>query len=362
MEVVTTLISPTTKVVQDISELVFGMSHETTISAQPGKLTFNIVNDGTVDIYEGQNISVVYKYSEDSFFEGEVFTQNDLTENFFYGKIFIREYNESDIISVTAYDQLRYLQNKDIYTIEGLTASEVFEKVCKDYQLNNYKIVSPTTMKLSPYIHDDETLFDIIERGISYEMINGNWYMIRDNFGTLEFTNAENLRTGLIYSDEDSIYGFSFKSSIDEETYNQIKIVQENRVSKKGKAVKSGGTVVSRDYGFAENKDVIPTWGILRYTEKSDKGFNQAQLDERAKNILSKRDTPKQTFSIVCKGNPRVKAGSRLYIKVSKVRKDLPNAQEFVVQDCAHDISNNEHSMSLNLVVPTYGWRFNNVK
>ena len=62
----------------------------------PGKLTFKVVKDSTLQMVEGDEVSA----------------QIDGTD-FFFGYIFAKKRNKDNTISVTAYDQLRYLKNKD---------------------------------------------------------------------------------------------------------------------------------------------------------------------------------------------------------------------------------------------------------
>ena len=71
------------KIIQDISDLVYGLSHESSLSAQPGKISFNVVDDGKIDIVEGQIICIYYDYVEDN---------KEKTNNFFKGIVFSREY------------------------------------------------------------------------------------------------------------------------------------------------------------------------------------------------------------------------------------------------------------------------------
>ena len=339
------------KIIQDISDLVYGLSHESSLSAQPGKISFNVVDDGKIDIVEGQIICIYYDYVEDN---------KEKTNNFFKGIVFSREFNQESNIAVVAYDQSRYLQNKDIYVVEGQTASELFESVCKDYKIK-YNIVAPTTMKLSQQILDNESLYDIINYGINQEKIlNNKWYYLRDNFGSLEFRDTDlALDTDkIIFSDSTDIFEFSFSSSIDEDTYNQVKIMQENRVSKKGKAVKSGGTVVSRDYGYSEDKETKAQWGILQYFGTSNKGYNQAQLDKFCNIILEAKNEPSKSLSITCVGKPTIKAGDRMFLKLDKISREIPEVTAFLITDCTHNFANNDHKMTLKLKSPSGGWRF----
>ena len=67
----------------------------------PGKLSFSVVQDEVLQIEEGNAVRVVA--------DGE---------NIFFGYIFTIKRDKNKKVSITAYDQLRYLNNKDscLYT------------------------------------------------------------------------------------------------------------------------------------------------------------------------------------------------------------------------------------------------------
>ena len=73
----------------------------------PGKLTFQVLGDHILDISEGSPV----RFRADGM-------------NVFYGFIFQQKRDRDRGISVTAYDQLRYLKNKDTKVYENKTASE----------------------------------------------------------------------------------------------------------------------------------------------------------------------------------------------------------------------------------------------
>ena len=54
----------------------------------------------------------------------------------FYGFVFTKSRQKDQIITVTAYDQLRYLNNKDTKVYEGKTATQFIQMLAADYRLN----------------------------------------------------------------------------------------------------------------------------------------------------------------------------------------------------------------------------------
>ena len=112
----------------DISNLIYGsINWETQLVDQPGKLTFEFIDEGLAIMKEGSPVS---------------FKVDGIGVFFGYG--FKRIRNQAKRIQVTAYDQLRYLKNKDTYVLPAQTASTTFTKICQDYKLR-YKVVSPSS-------------------------------------------------------------------------------------------------------------------------------------------------------------------------------------------------------------------------
>jgi hypothetical protein len=83
-----------------------GITWETERKSSPGKLTFNVIADSTLKIEEGNAIR---------------FKVNGISV--FYGFIFAIQRNKDSVLKITAYDQLRYLKNKDTITYKNKTAS-----------------------------------------------------------------------------------------------------------------------------------------------------------------------------------------------------------------------------------------------
>ena len=220
-------------VAYDISELITDAVWETTLTNQPGKLTFNYIDDTKVTISEGSPIS----FKVDG-------------KGVFFGYIFKKEKKKDEKVSVTAYDQMRYLKNKDTYVLSNLTASQIFTKICSDFKLS-FEVIDSSSYIVSPRVNDNKTLFEIIQYGIDETLINtGNWYMIRDNFGKLQFISINSMKTDLFIGDESLLIDFDYESSIDDDTYNQVKLIKENKETKK------------REIYIVKDSNTIKQWGL----------------------------------------------------------------------------------------------------
>ena len=89
----------------------------------PGKLTFSVLKDSTINFQEGNPVRLTV--------DGK---------KMFYGFVFAKSRSKDDIIKVTAYDQLRYLKNKETYVYSNKTASEVLKMIAADFRLQTGQV------------------------------------------------------------------------------------------------------------------------------------------------------------------------------------------------------------------------------
>ena len=101
-----------------IMEVLDGVKITRNIDSIPAKMSFKVVNDADLDFTEGNHVT---------------FTVNGTVV--FSGYVFSKNRDKKDIITVTAYDQLRYLKNKDCYVYYDKTATEVIKMIAEDYGL-----------------------------------------------------------------------------------------------------------------------------------------------------------------------------------------------------------------------------------
>ena len=103
-----------TKVYQPVVEE--GIEWSTERKDAPGKLVFKVVKDDILDFSEGSAVRLRV--------DGD---------NVFYGFVFKQQRDRDKLITVTAYDQLRYLKNKDTRIYENMTASDFVKSIADDY-------------------------------------------------------------------------------------------------------------------------------------------------------------------------------------------------------------------------------------
>lgn len=288
---------------------------QTERKGSPGKLTFKVHLDESLDITEGNAVRFKWNGS-----------------NIFYGFIFSKKMDKNRIITVTAYDQLRYLKNKDTYVYENKTAGEVIQMICSDFQMQTGNI-EDTGFKIASRVEDNQTLFDIIQNALDATMENQKYmYVMYDDFGKVTLKGLDNMRLNLLI-DEETGENFDYQSSIDENTYNRIKLVYDNEDSGQ------------RDVYIAQDSSNINNWGVLQYYDTLQKGENgQSKVD--ALLSLYNKKTRKLTIKNVL-GDVRVRAGSMVVVIMDLGDVKLKNLM--LVETCKHTFKLDEHMMELKL-------------
>lgn len=280
-----------------------------------GSLTFKVVKDATLNFTEGDSVRLKV--------DGK---------KVFYGFVFQKKRNKDGIITVTAYDQLRYLKNKDTYVYSNKTASEVVQMLAKDFNLQ-CGTMEDTKFKIESRVEDNQTLFDIIQNALDLTLQNKKeMYVLYDDFGKLTLKNIGNMKVGILI-DEDTGEKFDYTSSIDGETYNKIKLVYNNE--KTGK----------RETYIAQDSSHINQWGVLQYFETIDEKTNgKAKADALLSlyNQKTRNLTIKGAF-----GDVRVRAGT--LVAVSLNLGDIIANSFLLVEQAKHTFSESLHTMDLTL-------------
>lgn len=281
----------------------------------PGKLTFKVLKDEYLDFQEGNEVrlSVNGKYV-------------------FKGYVFKKSRDKEQNISVTAYDQLRYLKNKITHVYKGETAGALVKKLAKEFNLIAGEI-EDTKYKIPERVEDNKTLFDIIQYALDETLKNTKQlYVLYDEFGHLSLKNIGHLKLDLLI-DGDTACNFQYDTDIDSETYNCIKLYYDDNEAG------SRNTYVTKD------SDHINQWGLLQYTEKLN---DEANGKVKADALLELYNTKTRKLSVKdCLGDTRVRAGRMVAIKLELG--DINVFNYMLVEKCTHKFSNCEHTMDLTL-------------
>lgn len=290
---------------------------ETSRMGQPGKLSFNVVKDKIISFGEGD--PVIFKVDG---------------KEIFFGFVFIKDRNKDQIIKVTAYDQLRYFKNKDTYVYRNKKASDVLKMIAKDFNLKTGNIAD-TGYTISSRIRDNMALFDIVYDALDLTLMNKRkLYVLYDDFGKLNLEDVENMKIPDLVLGEYNSQDFSYKTDIDSDTYNKVKLYRDNE--KTGK----------RELFIAKDGTNMNKWGTLQFSESVDEETNAIS---KAEAILKMKNRVSRSLSLKdALGDTRVRAGSSVMILMRDIG-DISIQQYMLVEKCKHVFDNDEHYMTLDL-------------
>ena len=302
--------------IYEISELVKSVSYTDKLNDGCSKLEFSYI-DNDLRI---QNGSVVrFKFNG---------------ANIFYGYVFKHGQNKAKEITVTAYDQLRYCKAKDTIVVKNDTIDSLVRKMCNYFGLRTGGLAS-TGYKLPVSVQDDKTWLDIIYTAISDTLMNtGRWYCLRDEFGSIAIRELQELRLDLVLGDESLAYDYEYEASIDDNFYNQIKIVSDNEDTGK------------RDVYITKDSDSIAKYGLLQYFEVLDKNANPSQAKAKADALLKLYNREVETLELDCLGDARVRAGNSFYGQIEDIRLN----KRLIVKSVTHKFIP-VHTMSLEVML-----------
>lgn len=293
-----------------------GIQWETARKGTPGKLTFQVMADPKLDIQEGNPV----RFKVDG-------------EPVFYGFVFTKSMNSDGMISITAYDQLRYLKNKDTIVYEGKTASALLSMLAGDFRLQTGSI-EDTGFVIESGVEENQTLFDIIQNALDQTLqATGKLYVLYDDFGKLCLKNIQSMKLGILI-DDTTAEDFDYSSSIDSQTYNKIKLTYDNQET---------GT---REVFIAQNGEHQNQWGVLQYFESLQ---NKTGAADKANSLLSLYDRKTRKLSVKgAFGSPKVRAGCSVPVMLDLGDVQLKNYM--VVEQCTHKFEKDFHSMDLTLI------------
>lgn len=282
----------------------------------PGKLTFNVVQDSMLKVKKGNTV----RFRMDG-------------KNIFFGFVFTYSRKDSNLVTLTCYDQLRYLKNKDVLSYKKKTYSQVLKMIARKYKLKTGTIAN--TKYVIPQRMEEGTLFDILGNASDLTVAHKKkLYVLYDNFGKLTLRNIAKMKLNL-YLDVETMESFDYESTIDRDTYTCIKLYKDND--------KTGVREVYVRNSTAKQKK----WGILTYVEKTEETTKKA-IKEKAKVLAQFYGIEQRKLTLKgCFGDTRVRGGSSVVVNLKLGDKNISNYM--VVEQVKHTFSLDEHTMDLTL-------------
>ena len=247
-----------------------------------GKFEFKILKDPALDIQEGNPV---------------IFKSNGT--GIFYGYIFTKSREKDGIISITAYDQLRYLKNTDTYCYKNRSYGNILQMIAADHRLAVGEVED--TGYIIPYrVCDNESLFDILKDARQLtKAATGIDYVLFDDFGKLSIKSTDSLQTDY-FLNANTAENISYKTSIDEDVYNCIQLYRDDE------------STGNREKYVFRDADNINRWGLLQTTYKLENGDTPYVLGPVVLNALNAKRRELEVKG--CFGDTRLRAGAKLFV------------------------------------------------
>ena len=197
----------------------------------------------------------------------------------------------------------------------------------------NTGTIEDTEFKIASRVESNTSLFDMIQNALDLTLQNNKYmYVLYDDFGRLTLKGLDSMRLNLLI-DEETGENFDYESSIDDETYNRVKLTFDNE--KTGK----------REVYIAQSGANINQWGVLQYYDTLKEGENgQAKADA----LLDLYNSKTRNLTVKnALGDVRVRAGSMVVVILDLGDVQVKNLM--LVEKCKHEFKESEHFMTLTL-------------
>ena len=281
----------------------------------PGRFEFTINKAGDLSFVEGDTV----RFSVDG-------------ELVFFGWVFTKTKDRWGVIDVTCYDRIRYLKNTASYAFYDLTAGDMIRQMAADMQVDVSEI-EDTGYLIPSLIEQDQACIDIAEAAIQQTLLNtGNIYVLFDDGNGISLKQPANMISDVIIGEKSLLTDYSYKTDIDQQTYNSVKLVRPNEQTGR------------KEVFIAQDSGNIDRWGLLQLTQTVDGAVNDAQVKAQAEATLSYDNRRLRTLSVSSLGVPGLRAGQMIYMYVPGLG-DINLNQYVLLEKVTHTWENDDHTM-----------------
>lgn len=301
----------------EVSDSTETITWTTNRTGSPGTLKFTIIKSGDLNFLEGDAV----RFSVDGQLQ-------------FFGWVFTKSKDRWGEIEVTCYDRLRYLKASASYAFYGQTAGDIIKQIAGDYQLDTGTIVD-TGYAIPSLIESEQTCLDIINTAVQQTLLNtGKIFVFYDDGNGLSLTEAGDMRSDVVIGEKSLLTEYTYKTDIDSQTYNSIKLARPNEET--GRA----------DVVIAQDSNNIEQWGLLQLYQSVDEGMNTAQMAAQAQESLAYYNRRLRTVDVSCLGIPGLRAGNMVFMNIPALG-DINLNQYMLLEKVTHTWENDTHTMDL---------------
>lgn len=303
----------------DVTQLVEQIKWKGRKGSSSRTLTVKLIDDdgykharSEIDVEQGHQC--LFSYNGTELFRGIIMTQTQTNKK---------------TMTFTAYDNGIYLaNNKDTFTYENKTATEVFKDCCTRFGLPMGEVAN-CTYKIPELTKSKTTAFDAIADALSLDFdATGIRHYVASEKGQIKLlTRRENIMQWVIEVGQ-NLTSYSYTRSI-EDIKTRVKMVS-----------KEGTTLAEKSNAALEKKI-----GVFQEIDKPDESLTTAQINDLISSILDEKSTPERTLNVEAVGIAEVISGIGVYIIIP----ELDLSRTFYVDEDVHTFKDNMHTMSLKL-------------
>lgn len=304
----------------DVTQLVEQVKWKGRKGSSSRTLTVSLIDDdgykharSEIDVEQGHQC--IFSYDGTELFRGLIMTQTQ---------------SNRKRLSFTAYDSGIYLaNNKDTFTYENKTASDVFRDCCTRFGLPMGE-VAECSYKIPELTKSKTTAFDAIADALSLDFdATGIRHYVASSKGKLSLlTRRENILQWVIEVGQ-NLSTYSYTRSI-EDIKTRVKLYS-----------KEGTTLAEKSNAGLEKT----LKGIFQEVDTPDESLTTAQINDLIASILEEKSTPTRSLSLTAVGIAEVISGIGVYIIIP----ELGLSRTFYVDEDEHTFEDNKHTMSLKL-------------
>lgn len=299
----------------EVSNSTTSVTYTTERTGSPGKLTFTVIKSGDLSFTEGD----VVRFSVDGTLV-------------FYGWVFTKSKDRWGLIEVTCYDRIRYLKANASYAFYNQTAAQIIAQIAADLQLDT-STLADTGYAIPSLIETDQSCLDIMQGVLEQTLLNtGTIYVLYDDGNGLALQAAGDMVSNVVIGDKSLLTDYTYKTDIDEQTYNSVKLVRPNEET--GRA----------DVVVAEDSATIGQWGLLQLYQQVDGDLNTAQMTAQAQATLAFYNRRMRTLKVQSLGVVGLRAGQMVRMKVDGLG-DIDLDQLVLLEKVTHTWENEVHTM-----------------
>lgn len=293
------------------------VSFTTNRTGNPGTFKFTLNKAGDIDFLEGDTV----RFSVDG-------------KLIFFGWVFTKDKDRWGVIQVTCYDRIRYLKASASYAFYGETAGQIIRQIAGDLQVDVGRIAD-TGYAIPSLIEQEQSSLDIIESAIQQTLLNtGKIYVFYDDGNGLRLTEAADMISSVVIGDKSLLTEYQYKTDIDSQTYNSIKLARPNEET--GRA----------DVVIAQDSATIAQWGLLQLYQSVDGDVNTAQMQAQAQASLEYYNRRMRTLKVSSLGVPGLRAGNMVLMRIQGLG-DIDLDQYLLLEKVTHTWENDVHTMEL---------------